>query len=99
MPQNASHTADASGPFKLPEGNYFLFEVTERPFGMGMYAPPDGPPTVMDIEPGRPAEALGIQVGDILLEIAGRPVDSSSWFRAFQQAIPPFGLRLLRPRA
>merc|ERR1712151_962210 len=48
---------------------------------------------------GLPAEKLGVRVGDVLVEVQGVPVDSSSWFRLFSQATPPFGLKFRRPKS
>lgn len=85
----------------LPDTQYtdFHCEVSALPFGMQIRAPLDGRPRVARVLPGRPAEGQGVHEGDVLVELAGRPVNSSTWFAAFQQAAPPFGLRFRRPFA
>merc|ERR1712032_387019 len=73
------------------------FEVTALPFGAQIRAPWGGLPAVAALTPGFAAEKLGVQVGDILTEVAGREVNGTSWFAAFQMAAPPFGVRFKRP--
>jgi predicted metalloprotease with PDZ domain len=74
-------------------------KVNKLPFGMHVLSIPGGRPKVTHAVPGLPAAAQGVREGDILVEVAGLPVDASTWFAAFQQAVPPFGLRLRRPIA
>jgi len=100
---NSSSNGTASGgadPWWSNEAyEDFRCEVTALPFGMSLRAPVGGAPAVEVLVPGRPAEALGVHFGDILVEVAGRPVDGSSWFAALQQAVPPYGLRFRRMRS
>jgi len=79
------------------EGEEYSVTVNELPFGMEVDAPPGKLPTVKTVVEGLPAQKAGIRTGDVILQIAGRYVESSSWFGAFQHAVPPFGLRLRRP--
>jgi len=72
-------------------------KVLKLPFGMHVRSLPGKRPTVTDVVSGLPASQAGIKAGDVLVEVAGLPVDSSTWFAAFQQATPPFGTRLRRP--
>jgi S1-C subfamily serine protease len=72
-------------------------KVLKLPFGMHVRSLPGKRPTVTDAVLGLPASQAGIRAGDVLVEVAGLPVDSSTWFAAFQQATPPFGMRLRRP--
>jgi S1-C subfamily serine protease len=74
-------------------------KVAQLPFGMHVRSVPGGRPTVSHAVPGLPAAAEGVRAGDVLVEVACLPVDSSTWFAAFQQAVPPFGLRLRRPNS
>jgi len=74
----------------------FRCAVKKLPFGMHVSAPKDGRPTVHNVVTGSPAEVAGVKVGDTLIGISGLPVDTESWFAAFQQAVPPFGLRFRR---
>lgn len=77
----------------------FRAAVKKLPFGMLLKAPKGGRPTVNKIVKGSPAEQVGIKLGDVLVEVAGLPVDTKTWFKAFQQAVPPFGLHFRRPDA
>merc|ERR1711879_164359 len=70
--------------------------VTAIPFGVQITAPPDGLPTVQKVEKNFEAHKRGVLVGDVLVEVAGMSVDSSSWFRLYSQASPPFGLKFRR---
>jgi len=79
------------------DGEEITVTVNELPFGMEVNAPPGKLPTIKSVVEGLPAQKAGIKPGDIILQIAGRYVESSSWFAAFQHAVPPFGLRLRRP--
>lgn len=85
-------------PYPDSEYEDFRCEVDQLPFGMGMSAPIGGPLTVEHVVKGRPADKKGVHEGDILLEVAGRPVNSTTWFAAMQESTPPFGLRLRRRR-
>lgn len=75
----------------------FRCSVESRPFGAKVLALPHRRPRIMEVREGSPASRAGVRVGDVLMEVAGRPVTSRSWFAALQQAIPPFGLLLRRP--
>jgi len=75
----------------------FRCAVQKLPFGFSIAAPKGKRPTVNKVLAGSPAAAAGVKVGDVLIEIAGLPVDASSWFRSFQQAVAPFGLHFRRP--
>jgi len=95
---------DESGALVIPpelDTGYsdFRAAVKKLPFGMHISAPKDGRPTVQNLVEGMPAEEAGVKVGDVLIGVSGLPVDSSSWFASFQQAVPPFGLRFRRPSA
>lgn len=49
-------------------------------------APPDIPPVVGEVTPGGPAERAGLQSGDRVLEMDGRPVESfSDWAERIRQ--------------
>eukprot|EP00747_Dinoflagellata_sp_TGD_P168953 gnl/TRDRNA2_/TRDRNA2_196629_c0_seq1.p1 gnl/TRDRNA2_/TRDRNA2_196629_c0~~gnl/TRDRNA2_/TRDRNA2_196629_c0_seq1.p1 ORF type:complete len:538 (-),score=118.82 gnl/TRDRNA2_/TRDRNA2_196629_c0_seq1:65-1678(-) len=72
-------------------------DVTKLPFGMQVRAARGDYPRVIAVLPFTPSAKAGVKVGDILIEVAGRPVDYISWFAAFQQAVPPFGLKFKRP--
>jgi S1-C subfamily serine protease len=71
--------------------------VKELPFGMYVDAPPGKLPIVKGVTPNHPANRSGVRAGDVLLKVAGHRVDSSTWFAAFQHAVPPFGLHFRRP--
>jgi len=75
----------------------FRAAVKKLPFGFEVSAPHGNRPTVKRIVKGSPAEAAGVKVGDVLVEVAGLPVTTASWFKAFQQAVPPFGVHFRRP--
>merc|ERR1719313_2220574 len=106
--KESAETAEKKGnapaaPYKveddtnLAEGfGDFRCTVNALPFGMRVSAPPGGRPTVNSTVGGLPAEKEGVRAGDVLVEVAGRSVDSSTWFAAFEQAVPPFGLRFRR---
>jgi len=76
---------------------YYTVTVVKTPFGMHVSSAPGSPPKVVAVVAGMPAETAGVKAGDILLQVAGRPVGSATWFSAIQQAVPPFGLKLKRP--
>lgn len=85
-------------PHELENGYHdYRVAVKKLPFGMQLSSPKIGRPTVVRIAAESPAEDAGIKAGDVLIGISGLPVDTDSWFVAFQQATPPFGLRFRRP--
>merc|ERR1712137_1526458 len=61
-------------------------KVLKLPFGMHVRSLPGERPTVTNAVAGLPASLAGIKAGDVLVEVAGLPVDSSTWFATFQQA-------------
>jgi C-terminal processing protease CtpA/Prc len=69
--------------------------VEEKPFGMQVESD-SGYPRVAEIVWGLPAATSGVKVGDVLVEVAGAPVNAADWFGAFQTAVPPFGIRVFR---
>merc|ERR1711988_914326 len=75
----------------------FRCAVKKIPFGFEISVPKSRRPTVRKVMQGSPADEAGVKVGDTLIEVAGLPVGASSWFKAFQQAVPPFGLHFRRP--
>jgi len=77
----------------------FRCAVKKLPFGFELKNPPGGRPSVKKVVQGSPADAAGVKVGDVLIEISGLPVNSASWFKAFQTSLPPFGLHFRRPLA
>jgi len=56
---------------------------------IGGARPPAGPPTVAVIIPKSQAEGAGLKVGDVLIEVAGKPVDSLDAAREALVALPP----------
>lgn len=98
-------SAAAGGPLLLPvqeepvpaEGyEDFRCGVDAKPFGMHLVGPPGRRPRVKMVIPSSAAEKAGVREGDILIEVAGRPVNSMTWFSAIQQSRPPFGLLFRR---
>lgn len=83
----------------LSDAKYMDFqcEVPAVPFGMQIRAPLRGRPRVVHVQPGSLADKQGVHAEDVLVEVAGRAVNSSTWFAVFQQAAPPFGLKFRRP--
>merc|ERR1719261_1716266 len=69
--------------------------VESKPFGMQVESD-SGYPRVAELVAGLPAPASGVKVGDVLVEVAGAPVNAADWFGAFQTAVPPFGIRVIR---
>jgi serine protease Do len=63
------------------EYGFLLREPEARPEAPGA-PPPAGPPTVAVVLPGGRAEGVGLQVGDILVEIDGKPVENLEGVRA-----------------
>lgn len=45
------------------------------------------------VVPGSPAQEAAIQPGDVILQVAGRPVGDRAWLQAIVAALPP-GLRV-----
>eukprot|EP00416_Gambierdiscus_australes_P038899 CAMPEP_0171095832 /NCGR_PEP_ID=MMETSP0766_2-20121228/43392_1 /TAXON_ID=439317 /ORGANISM="Gambierdiscus australes, Strain CAWD 149" /LENGTH=401 /DNA_ID=CAMNT_0011554693 /DNA_START=161 /DNA_END=1366 /DNA_ORIENTATION=+ len=83
-----------------PDTEYtdFQCEVVALPFGMELRTPSDKNwPSVYQVLPRGLAEQQGVRKGDVLVAVAGVPVDSTTWFAVFQQAAPPFGLHFRRP--
>lgn len=72
------------------------FQVLKKPFGMHVMDDDEGLPRVKEVLPGMPASEVGIQVGDIIYEIAGSRVTGLDWFGHFQTAVAPFGIRVFR---
>jgi len=75
----------------------FRYSVEKLPLGMQVHAPPHAWPRVIKLLAGSPAEKAGVRVGDVLLEVAGRRVNSTTWFAAIQQSVLPYGLLFRRP--
>merc|ERR1719311_1814946 len=67
--EDDTNLADGFGDFRCT--------VNVLPFGMRVSAPPGGRPTVNSTVGGLPAEKEGVRAGDVLVEVAGRSVDSS----------------------
>lgn len=82
----------------LPGEGYEDVRVTvnTKPFGMRLESPPGMRPRVGTVMASSAAAAAGVREMDVLIEVAGRPVGSSTWFAAMQQARPPFGLLFRR---
>ncbi|HXJ82003.1 MAG TPA: PDZ domain-containing protein [Candidatus Methylomirabilis sp.] len=62
---------------------------------------PEGPPTVAVVLPSSRAEAAGVQVGDVLVEIDGKPVESLGGVRDALLGLPersPLSLVVRRDR-
>jgi len=94
----AQEESENSIPPPFREGHAsFECEVTELPFGMLLRAPRHSWPVVDSVANGSQASLKGVLRGDVLVRIAGLPVDSSSWFAAFSESQPPFGLTFRRP--
>lgn len=94
-------TTALPGGAKSPIFDESLYEdvkvdVPKTPFGMQVRAPLNDWPVVHSVVKDMPAASVGILAGDVLVEVAGRPVNSATWFAAFQQAAPPFGLKFRR---
>lgn len=70
--------------------------VNEVPFGMQIQSKPGTRPVVAKVLSAFPASAVGVKEDDVLLEVAGIPITSDTWFSHFQQARPPFGLKFAR---
>merc|ERR1740129_2016131 len=66
---------------------------------MKVAAPPGLRPKVTGVIHGGSADRAGVRSGDVLIEVAGRPVTSGTWFAAVQQAVTPYGLLFRRPTA
>jgi hypothetical protein len=82
----------------LKEGySDFRCAVKKLPFGFEIHVPKGKRPTVKKVSPGSPADHAGVKAGDVLIGVAGLPVVAKSWFKSFQQAVPPFGLHFRRP--
>eukprot|EP00927_Polykrikos_kofoidii_P072602 TRINITY_DN68703_c0_g1_i1.p1 TRINITY_DN68703_c0_g1~~TRINITY_DN68703_c0_g1_i1.p1 ORF type:complete len:443 (-),score=68.03 TRINITY_DN68703_c0_g1_i1:111-1439(-) len=77
----------------------FRCDVIKVPFGMQVREVPNSWPVVRKVVPSGIAVTAGVRVGDVLVEVAGREVDSSTWFSAFEQAAAPFGLKFRRRRS
>jgi len=88
---------------KLPEidwsqNDVWQCTVNEVPFGMQIQAKPGTRPVVVKVLTAFAANKEGVRVDDVLLEVAGVPVTSDTWFSYFQQARPPFGLKFARKK-
>ncbi len=66
----------------------FLLREPEAPPEPSGARPPAGPPTVAVVLPNGRAEAAGLQVGDILVEIDGKPVQSLEAVREALLGLP-----------
>jgi serine protease Do len=65
------------------EYGFLLREPEAKPEAPGV-PPPAGPPTVSVVLPGGRAEAAGLQVGDVLVEVDAKPVEN---LEAVRQAL------------
>mmetsp|Transcript_83920 Transcript_83920/g.271588 ORF Transcript_83920/g.271588 Transcript_83920/m.271588 type:complete len:486 (-) Transcript_83920:162-1619(-) len=77
----------------------FRCSVGGLPFGMHVSAPPGTRPQVVGVLADSLAARAGVRAGDVLVEVAGRPVTSANWFPAMQQAVTPYGLLFRRPNS
>lgn len=101
-PIPAAPVLDDMGEMILPadlENGFINFRCAVKmdPFGMEVDAATDKRPTVHRVMPGSPAEAAKVKKGDVLIAVAGLPVNTLTWFQAFQEAEPPFLLGFRRP--
>jgi C-terminal processing protease CtpA/Prc len=77
----------------------FHCAVKSQAFGMAVSDSKDGHATVHAVTAGTPAEAAGIKVGDVLVGVAGKAVNTSSWRAALEKSALPTSLRFRRPAA
>mmetsp|Transcript_24644 Transcript_24644/g.62849 ORF Transcript_24644/g.62849 Transcript_24644/m.62849 type:complete len:1286 (+) Transcript_24644:2087-5944(+) len=90
-----SEAADVDPELKDPEFSKQRDVVVQsKPFGMQVQIR-EGKPKVVRAVEGFPASSLGIKRGDIVAEVGGLKVTAENWFEVWQQAVPPFGLKLL----
>lgn len=75
----------------------FRCNVWGHPFGMQLASPPGVRPHVISVTENSPAFVEGVKVDDVLVEVAGIPVTSDTWFAAMAQAASPYGLLFRRP--
>jgi len=94
-----SETYEREEPVPTTGYTDFRCSVEALPFGMRVHSPPGVRPKVTGVIDGGPADRAGVQNGDVLIEVAGRPVTSGTWFAAMQQAVTPYGLLFRRPLA
>ena len=79
----------------------FLLREPEAQPERGGVPPPAGPPAVAVVLPKGRAEAAGLQVGDILVEVNGKPVDNLQAVREALLGLPqpnPLSLVVRRDR-
>eukprot|EP00928_Gymnodinium_smaydae_P011438 TRINITY_DN14221_c0_g1_i1.p1 TRINITY_DN14221_c0_g1~~TRINITY_DN14221_c0_g1_i1.p1 ORF type:complete len:387 (-),score=91.33 TRINITY_DN14221_c0_g1_i1:195-1355(-) len=95
-PARSEGKAGAALPALEKPGRWVDVTVQSLPFGMHVNAKPGSRPEVQGLVAGMPAAKAGVQEGDILVEVAGRQVDAATWFAAFEEAVPPFGLHFWR---
>ncbi len=79
----------------------FLLREPEAQPERGGVPPPAGPPAVAVVLPKGRAEAAGLQVGDILVEVNGKPVDNLQAVREALVGLPqpnPLSLVVRRDR-
>jgi S1-C subfamily serine protease len=72
------------------EYGFFVREPEGQP-ELGGARPPAPPPSVAGIVPKSRAAAAGLQPGDVLLEVNGRPVGTLSAVREALVSVPPEG--------
>ena len=72
------------------EYGFFVREV-EAQLDLGGARPPATPPSVAGIVPRSRAAAAGLQAGDVLLEVNGRPVGTLSAVKEALVGVPPDG--------
>jgi serine protease Do len=82
------------------EYGFLLREPEAKPEAPGV-PPPTGPPTVSVVLPGGRAEAAGLQVGDVLVEVDAKPVENLQAVRQALLGLPersPLSLVVRRDR-
>ena len=91
-------TTSKAGSSITPQSNTYSVVVDKLPYGMEMLTAPAYWPRVVGLAPGMGAESAGVKCGDVVLEVAGIPVNVNTAASTMQAQTGPFVVKFSRPQ-